>query len=60
LLHGRTAYQLEGGVRHMRQGYVDRDSTASRRQVLRRALAAMPSANDAGPTADTAVQRGQP
>lgn len=35
LLHGRTAYQLEGGVRHLRQGYVDRDSTASRRRVLR-------------------------
>ncbi|SDM53112.1 gamma-butyrobetaine dioxygenase [Franzmannia pantelleriensis] len=36
LLHGRRAYQLAGGVRHMRQGYVDRDSTASRRRVLRR------------------------
>lgn len=38
LFHGRTAFQLEGGVRHMRQGYVDRDSTASRRQVLRSQL----------------------
>ncbi|WP_136068141.1 2-trimethylaminoethylphosphonate dioxygenase [Modicisalibacter radicis] len=47
LLHGRTAYQLEGGVRHLRQGYVDRDTTASRRQVLRRALGATSSANDA-------------
>ncbi|MBD3897971.1 TauD/TfdA family dioxygenase [Halomonas sp. ML-15] len=36
LFHGRRAYQLAGGVRHMRQGYVDRDSTASRRRVLRR------------------------
>ncbi|MBZ9557279.1 MULTISPECIES: TauD/TfdA family dioxygenase [Modicisalibacter] len=35
LLHGRTPFQLEGGVRHLRQGYVDRDSTASRRRVLR-------------------------
>ncbi|MFD2191701.1 TauD/TfdA family dioxygenase [Pistricoccus aurantiacus] len=34
LFHGRTAFQLEGGVRHLRQGYVDRDSTASRRRVL--------------------------
>ena len=47
LLHGRTAYQLEGGVRHMRQGYVDRDSTASRRQVLRHTLAGSVGANDA-------------
>ncbi|MDF9433776.1 2-trimethylaminoethylphosphonate dioxygenase [Chromohalobacter israelensis] len=39
LLHGRTAYQLEGGVRHLRQGYVDRDSTASRRRVLGAQLA---------------------
>lgn len=39
LLHGRTAFQLEGGVRHLRQGYVDRDSTASRRMVLRQQLA---------------------
>ncbi|OJA05863.1 TauD/TfdA family dioxygenase [Halomonas sp. QHL1] len=35
LLHGRSAFQLAGGVRHMRQGYVDRDSTTSRRRVLR-------------------------
>jgi len=42
LFHGRTAYQLAGGERHMRQGYVDRDSTDSRRRTLRRqqALAA--------------------
>ncbi|UYG09264.1 TauD/TfdA family dioxygenase [Halomonas sp. M4R1S46] len=39
LLHGRRAYELAGGVRHLRQGYVDRDSTASRRLVLRRQLA---------------------
>ncbi|ATJ82543.1 TauD/TfdA family dioxygenase [Halomonas beimenensis] len=39
LLHGRRAYELAGGVRHLRQGYVDRDSTASRRLVLRRRLA---------------------
>jgi gamma-butyrobetaine dioxygenase len=38
LFHGRRAYELAGGVRHMRQGYVDRDSTASRRLVLRRQL----------------------
>ncbi|MGO2131890.1 MAG: 2-trimethylaminoethylphosphonate dioxygenase [Halomonas sp.] len=38
LFHGRTAFQLEGGIRHMRQGYVDRDSTASRRRVLRAQL----------------------
>ncbi|GEK47256.1 gamma-butyrobetaine hydroxylase [Bisbaumannia pacifica] len=36
LFHGRRAYQLAGGVRHLRQGYMDRDSTASRRRVLRR------------------------
>lgn len=47
LLHGRTAYQLEGGVRHLRQGYVDRDSTASRRRVL--ATQRADSANDAAP-----------
>ncbi|ALM52446.1 TauD/TfdA family dioxygenase [Halomonas huangheensis] len=35
LLHGRTSFQLSGGVRHLRQGYVDRDSTQSRRQWLR-------------------------
>ncbi|WP_163649956.1 TauD/TfdA family dioxygenase [Modicisalibacter sp. 'Wilcox'] len=40
LLHGRTAYQLDGGTRHLRQGYVDRDSTASRRRVLRARLTA--------------------
>ncbi|MDR5876632.1 2-trimethylaminoethylphosphonate dioxygenase [Vreelandella gomseomensis] len=39
LLHGRSAFQLAGGVRHMRQGYVDRDSTASRRRVLQQQLA---------------------
>ncbi|NWN82143.1 MAG: TauD/TfdA family dioxygenase [Halomonas sp.] len=39
LLHGRSAFQLAGGVRHMRQGYVDRDSTASRRRTLRQRLA---------------------
>lgn len=39
LLHGRSAFQLAGGVRHMRQGYVDRDSTTSRRRVLRQRLA---------------------
>ncbi|MDR5866050.1 2-trimethylaminoethylphosphonate dioxygenase [Halomonas koreensis] len=39
LLHGRRAYELAGGVRHLRQGYVDRDSTASRRLVLRQRLA---------------------
>jgi hypothetical protein len=33
LLHGRTAFQLEGGVRHMRQGYLDRDSVGSRQRV---------------------------
>ncbi|WP_311949419.1 2-trimethylaminoethylphosphonate dioxygenase [Halomonas piscis] len=44
LFHGRRAYELAGGVRHMRQGYVDRDSTASRRLVLRRQLS--PSRND--------------
>ncbi|MFG6177783.1 TauD/TfdA family dioxygenase [Halomonas sp. THAF12] len=38
LFHGRRAYELAGGVRHLRQGYVDRDSTASRRLVLRREL----------------------
>ena len=38
LLHGRSAFQLAGGVRHLRQGYVDRDSTASRRRVLRQRL----------------------
>ncbi|WP_192035644.1 TauD/TfdA family dioxygenase [Halomonas sp. YLGW01] len=35
LLHGRKSFHLENGVRHMRQGYVDQDSTASRRLVLR-------------------------
>ena len=40
LFHGRTAYQLAGGERHMRQGYVDRDTTASRRRTLRRDIAA--------------------
>lgn len=39
LFHGRTAYQLAGGERHMRQGYVDRDTTESRRRTLRRQLA---------------------
>ncbi|WP_110602669.1 2-trimethylaminoethylphosphonate dioxygenase [Salinicola lusitanus] len=36
LLHGRTAFRLSQGVRHLRQGYVDRDTTASRRLTLRR------------------------
>lgn len=35
LMHGRSAFQLDGEVRHMRQGYVDRDSTASRRLLLK-------------------------
>jgi gamma-butyrobetaine dioxygenase len=38
LLHGRTAFQLKGGVRHMRQGYLDRDSVGSRQRVLRNAV----------------------
>lgn len=40
LLHGRRAYQVAGGVRYLRQGYVDRDATASRRLMLRGARAA--------------------
>ncbi|WP_110685444.1 2-trimethylaminoethylphosphonate dioxygenase [Salinicola aestuarinus] len=36
LLHGRTAFTLTQGVRHLRQGYVDRDTTASRRLTLKR------------------------
>ena len=44
LLHGRKAFQLEGGVRHLRQGYVDRDSTTSRRMILRQQLAQQESA----------------
>lgn len=36
LLHGRTAFHLTRGVRHLRQGYVDRDTTASRRLTLGR------------------------
>ncbi|WP_110668822.1 TauD/TfdA family dioxygenase [Salinicola halophilus] len=36
LLHGRTAFTLSEGVRHLRQGYVDRDTTASRRLTLAR------------------------
>jgi gamma-butyrobetaine dioxygenase len=47
LFHGRTAFQLAGGERHMRQGYVDRDSTDSRRRVLRRQAAG--AATDALP-----------
>ncbi|MBY6029588.1 TauD/TfdA family dioxygenase [Halomonas sp. DP8Y7-1] len=43
LLHGRTSFTLDGGVRHLRQGYVDRDSTASRRLVLSRHLAGVTS-----------------
>ena len=39
LFHGRSAFQLEGGIRHMRQGYVDRDSTASRLLLLADQLA---------------------
>ncbi|MCK2182898.1 2-trimethylaminoethylphosphonate dioxygenase [Halomonas getboli] len=38
LFHGRSAFELAGGVRHLRQGYVDRDSTASRRLTLRTRL----------------------
>lgn len=38
LFHGRRAFELAGGVRHLRQGYVDRDSTASRRLTLRHRL----------------------
>ncbi|WP_043532167.1 2-trimethylaminoethylphosphonate dioxygenase [Litchfieldella xinjiangensis] len=49
LLHGRTAFQLEGGIRHMRQGYVDRDSTASRHQVLRSTIAPQQHATIATP-----------
>lgn len=44
LLHGRRAYQLAGGVRHLRQGYVDRDATASRRLILRETRAREPAA----------------
>lgn len=44
LFHGRTAFALEGGVRHLRQGYVDRDSMASRRLVLRQ-RASQPEVN---------------
>ncbi len=38
LFHGRRAFELAGGVRHLRQGYVDRDSTASRRLTLHQQL----------------------
>lgn len=38
LLHGRTGYTAGSGHRHMRQGYMDRDSVASRRKVLERRL----------------------
>lgn len=38
LLHGRTAYKPGSGHRHMRQGYMDRDSVASRRKILARRL----------------------
>jgi gamma-butyrobetaine dioxygenase len=34
LFHGRTAYRLETGSRHMRQCYMDRDVVQSRRSVL--------------------------
>ncbi|MFC0266841.1 2-trimethylaminoethylphosphonate dioxygenase [Kushneria aurantia] len=37
LLHGRTAFILEGGERHLRQGYVDRDTTLSRYHLLKQA-----------------------
>ncbi|KAA0016430.1 DUF971 domain-containing protein [Salinicola corii] len=42
LLHGRTAFRLSQGIRHLRQGYVDRDTTASRRLTLRRQIGASP------------------
>lgn len=35
LLHGRNAFELAEGIRHMRQGYVDRDSTLGRLRILR-------------------------
>jgi len=38
LLHGRRGYALDGGGRHMRQAYLDRDCVASRQKVLRRSL----------------------
>lgn len=40
LLHGRSAFEVATGVRHMRQGYLDRDSVASRYKVLGRGGAA--------------------
>lgn len=40
-LHGRTAFSLETGERHMRQAYMDRDVVFSRRNVL--------AVNDAAP-----------
>jgi gamma-butyrobetaine dioxygenase len=46
LFHGRTAYQLAGGERHMRQGYVDRDTTESRRRTLRCQLALAATNNE--------------
>ncbi|OAZ91500.1 TauD/TfdA family dioxygenase [Halomonas sp. G11] len=46
LLHGRSAFQLAGGVRHMRQGYVDRDTTTSRRRVLRQRLDTHPATGE--------------
>lgn len=46
LLHGRSAFQLAGGVRHMRQGYVDRDTTTSRRRVLHQRLATPPATGE--------------
>ncbi|WP_119462069.1 2-trimethylaminoethylphosphonate dioxygenase [Rhodospirillaceae bacterium SYSU D60014] len=36
LLHGRRGYKLETGMRHLRQGYVDRDTLQSRRRILAR------------------------
>jgi len=38
LLHGRTAYRPGRGHRHMRQGYMDRDTLGSHRKILARRL----------------------
>lgn len=42
LFHGRQPFTLESGVRHMRQGYLDRDVVSSRQKTLLRDITAKP------------------
>lgn len=48
MFHGRASFELESGVRHMRQAYMDRDVVSSRQRTLMRDISSQPWPADMG------------